>query len=178
MFDEGRAAMLLAPYFWNVSFPNLIESHSLGYVPFPKDPQADQYYVAGSSTGFFVPVGASNIQGLYAFVTSCVATFAAESVEGSEESKLAKAKFLNDNAKYGITEEDFIERKEWQEFHKTAVTTIPSEVFVDIADPDEILAMLLGGEGVPAKTYAQIMGELEPVVNMKIEEIMAQTNNQ
>lgn len=37
----------------------------IGAVPFPRDPNADKYYLASDTFGFLVPSGAQNIQGAY-----------------------------------------------------------------------------------------------------------------
>lgn len=37
--------------------------YDIAAVPFPRDPQADAYYITGDTVGYLVPAGASNIQG-------------------------------------------------------------------------------------------------------------------
>ncbi len=41
----------------------------MAYVPFPRDPQADKYYIAYNSVGFMVPAGAKNVKGAVDWIT-------------------------------------------------------------------------------------------------------------
>lgn len=48
-------------------FKNSIDAE-IGAVPFPRDPQADRYYLSSDSFGFMVPAGAKNIQGAVSWI--------------------------------------------------------------------------------------------------------------
>lgn len=43
----------------------------VGFVPFPKDPDADKYYHGLDAFGYLVPKGADNIKGSVAFINMC-----------------------------------------------------------------------------------------------------------
>lgn len=74
-FVDGKLLFLAMGFEWGVSsaqetlFKKNIEGE-IGAVPFPRDPQADKYYLAADTLGYMVPNGAQNVQGAVQFILS------------------------------------------------------------------------------------------------------------
>ena len=67
-FIDGNLLFLSMGWEWGFTsaqeglFKNNLD-YEFAFVPFPKDPQADKYYLSSDSVGYLVPAGAKNIQG-------------------------------------------------------------------------------------------------------------------
>lgn len=67
-FVDGKLLFLAMGFTWGFesaqkSLFNKNLEGTIEAVPFPRDPQADKYYLAADTLGFMVPAGATNIQG-------------------------------------------------------------------------------------------------------------------
>jgi len=74
-FKDGKLLFLAMGFTWGLEssqeclFKNNIAGEMVA-VPFPRDPQADKYYLAADTLGFMVPSGAQNIQGAVQWILS------------------------------------------------------------------------------------------------------------
>ncbi len=74
-FKDGKLLFLGMGLTWGIEsaqeclFKNNIEGEIVA-VPFPRDPQADKYYLASDTFGYMVPAGAQNIQGAVQWILS------------------------------------------------------------------------------------------------------------
>ncbi len=69
-FVAGGIAMYMGPLWYRGSFLDMIHSGKVTLVPWPKDPQADAYYVLEEFGGHVLAKDASNPQGAAAYMTS------------------------------------------------------------------------------------------------------------
>lgn len=69
-FRQGKIAMIAGGLWYRSLFKDMLANNSIGFVPFPKDPDADQYYLSEGAAGAMIPKGAKNPQGAAAFLAS------------------------------------------------------------------------------------------------------------
>lgn len=67
---KGKMAMYAGPFWLIDTLKVLTNAGSLELVPFPKDPDADKWYLDGSITGFFIPRGAKNPDAALAWIAA------------------------------------------------------------------------------------------------------------
>ena len=63
---EGSVAMCIGHRWYSNGYAKLIKTDSVGFVPLPRDPDADQYYTELEGGGIFIPKGAPNKEGAIA----------------------------------------------------------------------------------------------------------------
>lgn len=107
------------------------------FVPFPRDPQADEYYTRGSAFGYLVPKGSKNVEGACCFINCCRLTLTDPELAATTKESLMK------NKKYSDEEYDFMQSfKTVQNFHpildetlcfSTDVNNIVKKMLNDIA---------------------------------------------
>ncbi len=74
-FIDGKLLFLGQNFVWSYGsaqeslFKKGLEG-TIEAVPFPRDPQAEEYYIAGDTQGYMVPSGAKNIQGAVQWILS------------------------------------------------------------------------------------------------------------
>ncbi len=69
-FVSGKIAMYMGPLWYRGSFIDMIHSGKVTLVPWPKDPQADAYYVLEEFGGHVLAVEAPNPQGAAAYMSA------------------------------------------------------------------------------------------------------------
>ncbi len=99
-FIEGQHALTSAPDIWTKSYG---EIGDVMFVPLPKDPEADKYYVPSKPAAYMLCKGAQNPQGVLLFAECDIAS---QRDEGAQE--VQDDKFRND---YGWTDEMLEMRK-------------------------------------------------------------------
>ena len=70
MFKQGKVAMISGGVWYRTLWPDMMRSGAAMFVPFPKDPNADQYYVQQQSDGYMIPSTAQNVAGACAFIAT------------------------------------------------------------------------------------------------------------
>ncbi len=74
-FVDGKLLFLAMGFTWGFEsaqkclFTKNLDGE-IAAVPFPRDPQADKYYLAADTLGFMVPAGAQNVQGAVQWILS------------------------------------------------------------------------------------------------------------
>ncbi len=74
-FVDGKLLFLAMGFTWGFEsaqkclFQKNLDGE-IAAVPFPRDPQADKYYLAADTLGFMVPAGAQNVQGAVQWILS------------------------------------------------------------------------------------------------------------
>ena len=68
-FANGKIAMIASEKWVKSYFMDQMASGEMMFVPVPKDPQANAYYVAEEAPGFYLPDGSSNTNAAVAFLT-------------------------------------------------------------------------------------------------------------
>ncbi len=171
-FDSGKAAMIIGPNFLSGtdSFATSIkQTKQFGWAPMPKDPKADKHYVPGSDIGFFIAKGCKNYDALNAFMISSVGAFAEMKNKDSAAYKTEKEKFMKTWSEYGYTDEDYNYIQEVNEsFNK--LVRVP-DIYRDILDLNDIGIRLTGSMDGTPRTYQQIIAELVPFVQEKLDQM-------
>lgn len=72
-------------------FRNYPETNTF-IVPFPRDPQADEYYMRASSFGYLVPKGSKNVEGACCFINCCRMTITDPELAATTKESLMKNK--------------------------------------------------------------------------------------
>jgi multiple sugar transport system substrate-binding protein len=67
-FIQGQIAMLAGPLWWRSSFKDMIGRGEIDFVPYPRDPEADKYYIGELVTGFFMGKDCKNPEGAAALL--------------------------------------------------------------------------------------------------------------
>ena len=171
MFDNGKAAMYLAPdYFSGEAFPELRKAKKLEWVPYPKDPKADKYYVAGESIGFYMPKGADNKDGVRAFIYSAIAALTEMQMPGAAAYEKEKNKFLKKWDMY--TEDEYDEIQAFGTEYNSSLHFV-IDAYRDMLDIDLLYVQLIGVNSETPLTYQQAVGLNEPIIKDNIEKMKA-----
>ncbi len=67
-FASGKVAMSLGHLWYRDPYKELIATDSLGYVPLPRDPDADHYYTGTEAEAYYIVRGAKNPEGAAALL--------------------------------------------------------------------------------------------------------------
>lgn len=172
MFNTGKAAMLLGPDFW--SGPDILEplreGKRLDWAPYPKDPNADQYYVPANTIGYYMAQGAPNKEGVGVFIAAAMAAMEEQGLEGSEAYKKGQEDWLEDFEEYGYTLEDLKDQEEYSKNFESLI--LVGDPYRDILDPSLFYNEMIGiGSAQAIQTYQQARALLEPGVIAKLEEM-------
>lgn len=66
------------------------------FVPFPRDPQADEYYMRASSFGYLVPKGSKNVEAACCFINCCRLTVTDPELAATTKESIMKNKKYTD----------------------------------------------------------------------------------
>lgn len=167
LLNNGQAAMCIGPMFWKEEdyFPNLLESQTLEWAPMPKAEGTDAHYVAGESNGFYMPSGSNCPNLVKAFIYSSCAAWYEQLKETSQWHQYDAATYLEKYGKYGYTQEDYLADNEYDNYVAEKVTII-CDPLQEIIEPGEISEYLNDG-----KSYQQMLSELTPVLNTRIQDL-------
>lgn len=69
-FGAGKVAMLWGGLWFKVAFLDMLKEGIVDFVPFPRDPQADKYYIYEQFAFYSLPTDAKNPQGAAAYMNS------------------------------------------------------------------------------------------------------------
>lgn len=171
-FNTGKAAMLLGPDFW--SGPDVLEplreGKRLDWAPYPKDPQADKYYVPAETIGYYMAQGAPNKEGVGVFMAAAMAAMEEQGLEGSDAYKKAQQEYIKNYEQYGYTLEDLKSEEEYSKSFKSL--HLIGDPYRDILDPSLFYNEMIGiGSAQAIQTYQQARALLEPGVTAKLEEM-------
>lgn len=129
-----------------------------GFVPYPRDPSADNYYYNCSAQGYFVPKGSKNIEGAAAFID-----IMRKCNDDPELRAVVKESIMNDK-KYSEEQYEFL----------TSFENIGSFDYVinfsngfntDLSNViDGMLTNLAYEQGEDQKSWAQLKGEYKSVI--------------
>ena len=69
-FAQGKIAMIESHLWYRDPLQEMVRNNEIGFVPTPKDPQADKYYILDQfgSAGMWIPRGAKNPTGAAAYI--------------------------------------------------------------------------------------------------------------
>ena len=70
MFAAGQIAMLTGGMWYRSSWVDMLKRNAIDYAPFPKDPQADKYYLMEEFGNYYIGNTAKNPEGAAAYLTS------------------------------------------------------------------------------------------------------------
>ena len=65
---SGKVAFLGVGQWKITDFCSQFKEYEFGFVPYPRDPNADNYYYGTTSFGYMVPKGSENVEGAAAFI--------------------------------------------------------------------------------------------------------------
>ena len=120
-FAQGSIAMMQGPTWFRTSCQDLIKRDGLGFVPAPRDPQADKYYIDEGFGGWSLPSNAKNPWGAAAYITS------------SKFMEIAKANNAERRAELeAMTIEEQIEEIGWTLALEDKLNTIYSEEYYPV----------------------------------------------
>lgn len=139
-------------------------------VPFPRDPNADDYYYRTSTFGYLVPKGAKNVQGACCFINCCrLSTTNEELIETTKQSMM-KSK------KYSEEEYDFMQQFKYVENFATVV----DENYCFDTDTSAELQNILTNAGMDQsaeqQSWTQMTESFLPVINGAISDYNAMIN--
>lgn len=135
-----------------------------GFVPYPRDPAADKYYYNCSAQGYFVPKGASNIEGAAAFID-----IMRKCNEDPELKAVVKESIMNDK-KYSEEQYEFltsfedIGRFDYVINFSNGFNSDLSKVI------DGMLTNLAFEQGEDQKTWTQFKGEYKGVIDAVLDD--------
>ena len=169
--DNGKIAMVMTADFigTNPKFMKTLKtSGTLEFVPYPKYPEASEYFSPGYVTGYFIPAGADNIDGVKAFIYSTIAALYESRSPGSEAYETKKEQFLKLIPDGDIA--DYEKLVGWYNEY-IGINKVP-DIYGDIFDMDSIYVEMTTPDNI--SSYKQVQARLEPVLNERISNV----NNQ
>ncbi len=128
-------------------------------VPFPRDPNADNYYYRTSTFGYLVPKGAKNVQGAACFINCCrLSTTNEELIETTKQS-LMKSK------KYSEEEYDFMQQ--FKQVENFATVVDENYCFnTDISDQLQVMLINAGmDQSDSQQTWTQMVESFLPIID-------------
>ena len=69
-FQQGKVAMITGGVWYRMLWPDMLGNDTAMFVPFPKDPDADKYYIQQGTAGYMIPSTAGNVAAACAFISS------------------------------------------------------------------------------------------------------------
>ena len=161
LFKQGKIGMMVGGSYLVSQFADMSQSNEVNFVPFPKYPDADDYYNWGTYTSLSIPRGAQNINAARAFIYAFQYMSSAYYVDISDDEfltqRVAQEKEKK-TANYGYDEEDFA----MEEFMRTNVkcNLNPAERVNGYTDYfDWVVAQTVRNEGT---AYQTVLAEHEP----------------
>lgn len=137
------------------------------FVPFPRDPDADDYYYGSSNFGYMVPKGAKNVEGAAAFID-----IMRQCNTDPELMEVVKESIMNDK-KYSEEQYEFL-----HSFEDPTKFNMVVESYGGFTDDmtnlvDTFMVNLAFEQGEEQKSWAQIRSEYEPVIESTISEFQS-----
>lgn len=166
-FDVGKAAMIMTAGWMGTNhryFKNLKEQDILEWVPYPRDPEKDTLYTAGSAINRFVPKGAKHLDAIKAFNYASAVAYLESRMPGSKSYEINKLK--TQNAMPLVTDKVFEYFVELTKEYNT--TDFVADDFQTILDLDRIFRMMEGEGSETHQSYQQVISQIEPEVNEQL----------
>lgn len=169
IFNRGQTPMLMISSWMGINglfLAKIKNQDLLGYVPYPKDPQSDKYYVSGTNVMFMLPAGSENVDAAKAWIYSASLYFYEQNVPGTPSYILkrddAKAKIPN------LTDAMYEQYAKWYDEYNS-LELVP-ELFNSLIDVDNQLFVGMSGSAAdPTQlTYQQVVALQEPILNDKL----------
>lgn len=132
-------------------------------VPFPRDPEADEYYYRTSTFGYMVPKGAKNIQGACCFINCCRLSVTNEEMIETTKTSMLKSK------KYSEEEYEFMMRfKKVEDFH---VVLDENYCFDEITNAvlTDMLSDIAVDQSSEQSSWTKMVEENMPIINSAID---------
>lgn len=133
-------------------------------VPFPRDPNADDYYYRTSTFGYLVPKGAKNIQGAACFINCCRLSVTNPDMVETTKQSMMKSK------KYSEEEYDFMQQFKQVENFKTVV----DENYCFDTDTSSMLQIMLLNvamdQSEEQQSWTQMVEANSPIINAALDE--------
>lgn len=157
--DNGEIAMIMTADFLALRpgfLRNLKAQDNLGFVPYPRDPQADIYTTAGYANGFYLPSGHRNPHGSAAFIYAAAATLSERYIPG----EAMYERQLNENLAGidGLEASTYARYVEW--YNEYRQMTKITDAFNALIDPDEIFTAATPEGSLIG--YRQAVAQVEP----------------
>jgi multiple sugar transport system substrate-binding protein len=148
-------------------FANYCKNYSdsdIFLVPFPRDPNADDYYYRTSTFGYLVPKGAKNVQGACCFINCCRLSLTNEELLETTKTSMMKSK------KYSEEEYDFLQQFNYPE----NFTVVIDENYCFDTDTSAMLQNMLTNIGMDQsdsqESWTQMVESNSPIINAAIDE--------
>lgn len=137
------------------------------FVPFPRDPKADDYYYQSMNFGYMVPKGSKNVQGAAAFIN-----IMRQCNTDPELLAVVKESIMNDK-KYSDEQYEFLHSFEDVTKFKMVVESYGGfkQEMTDLVDT--FMVNLAFEQGDEQKSWAQIRSEYGPVIESTIAEFQS-----
>ncbi|MBE6872196.1 MAG: extracellular solute-binding protein [Ruminococcaceae bacterium] len=167
-FARGQVALMSAHCWVRTFFPEMLANGQVGIVPYPKDPQADKYYLAEGFNAFLCPTNAKDPMASAAYVCTTrydklVATY--------DEEKIAETE--------AMTIQEQIESIGWPyEMEKWVFDELYKDKFTPVANVSEAFEIMINFSGdiwfrpLMGEPWSAISEELAPKIDSHIEDIM------
>ena len=168
-FSRGETPMLMISSWMGINglyLAKIKNKDLLAYVPYPKDPQADDYYVAGTNTMFMLPAGSQNVDAAKAWIYSASLYYFEQNVPGTP-GYLAKLKDAKGNVP-NLTDEIYAKYAAWYAEYNQ-LKKVP-ELYNSLIDVDnQLFVGMIGSAADPTQlTYQQVVALQEPILNDKL----------
>ena len=133
-------------------------------VPFPRDPNADDYYYRTSTFGYLVPKGAKNIQGAACFINCCRLSVTNEDMIETTKASMMKSK------KYSEEEYEFMQQFK----HVENFSAVVDENYCFDTDTSAMLQNMLTDIGMDQsdeqQSWTQMVESNSPVINAALDD--------
>lgn len=138
--------------------------HEFGFVPYPRDPQADKYYYGSTNFGYMVPKGSKNVEGAAAFID-----IMRQCNTDPELKAVTKESIMNDK-KYSEEQYEFL--TSFEDISKFDMVIDISGGFGTEMQTvvDTIMTNLAFEQGEEQKSWAQLRPEYEGVIQSVIDQ--------
>lgn len=163
----GKVAFLGVGQWKITDFCSQFKEYEFGFVPYPRDPSADDYYYNTSSFGYMVPKGSENIEGAAAFIN-----IMRRCGTDPELKAVVKESIMNDK-EYSEEQYDFLTSFEAIENYSMVVnlsggissslTTVFSDMVTNIAFE----------QGDSQKSWTQLRAEYEGVISGELADFIS-----
>lgn len=165
-FGAGKIAMLWNGLWVRINFTDLIKSGAIDFVPIPKDPQTDKYYIYQRFPFYVLPTQSANPEGAAAWMNAKRYNTFVVDLEAREEYLAMSASEQVDALGWTVEMDDYL----WEEFYGNLDYVPVESTYTDFNlgqfFGDFFFRPLLG------EPWSAIAEELYPKINDEIESVL------
>ncbi len=169
MFNRGETPMLMISAWMGINglFLGKIKNQDLlGYVPYPRDPDSDEYYVAGTPIVMQLPAGSENVDAVRAWIYSAALYYYEQNTPGTP-GYIYKREYAQERIP-NLTDEMYERYALWYDEYNQ-LKKVP-EIYNAILDVDnQLFVGMIGTPDNPTQqSYQQVVAAQEPLLNDRL----------